>query len=96
MFVSGFSFINVRYDRSALTFYSIFCMSCMYLWTFLSFLQTFDSILLRFNNKMFSVGAKTWVGSGNLKHTYIFFALSVELRSIWSIKNIKIWLLNFT
>ena len=40
----------------------------------------FDNCFLKIHNKMFRIGVKTYVGSGNLKHTYLFLALRISIK----------------
>ena len=71
------SYRLVIFGRSA--FIEIFYIKLACFKHFPPFSRKFDNIFLTIHNKMFRVGAKTKVGSGNLKHThtyiyiYIFF-----------------------
>ena len=78
MCVSGFSSEKVRYGQSALSFYfiKIFYIEIVFFTIFSTIFSIFDNILLTIHNKMFRVGTKTQVWSGNLKHTYFFFFAS--------------------
>ena len=79
MCVSGFNSEKARYGRSALSFYqNILYRNCIFFFAIFSTIFSIsDNIFLTIHNKMFRVGAKTQVGSGNLKHTYNFFSRCV-------------------
>ena len=81
MCISGFSTEKTRYVWSPLhfVFIELFYIEIAFFNTFFS---KFDNILLTIHNKMFRVGAKTWVGLGNLKHTYFFWGIII-IKNIW-------------
>ena len=68
--VSGIS-PKIRYGMLTLLF-NFILKFYMYIGFCTAFSST-DYMLLTFHNKMFRVKAKTYVVSGNLKHTHIYF-----------------------